>query len=291
MKSKARDYSNVFLASLTAFLGWSLIASLINHIDDADEPFGYWEPLHYLLYRDGLQTWEYAPQYAIRTYAFILPFYLLCLPLKGVLQLPKVAVFYTLRAILGALSAYASSKFVQAVAERIDFRVAVVTLLLMLTAPGVFFASTAFLPSAVAGTLLMLATAAWLQQRFPAAIIFGSIAVLATGWPFVGALFAPMGLHMVFTVLFATPSESESSVGSDAASSSDAADAAARAQKSYVSSVSRRSASVFSWPLLGSASNSTGLWGLLQLVLTGIVIVASILGIVASIDHHYYGKW
>lgn len=30
-----------------------------NIIHDCDEVFNYWEPLHYLLYKSGFQTWEY----------------------------------------------------------------------------------------------------------------------------------------------------------------------------------------------------------------------------------------
>jgi alpha-1,2-mannosyltransferase len=30
-----------------------------NLIHDCDEVFSYWEPLHFLLYRSGFQTWEY----------------------------------------------------------------------------------------------------------------------------------------------------------------------------------------------------------------------------------------
>lgn len=34
--------------------------------------YNYWEPLHYLLYGKGFQTWEYSPVYAIRSWAFLL---------------------------------------------------------------------------------------------------------------------------------------------------------------------------------------------------------------------------
>jgi alpha-1,2-mannosyltransferase len=36
-----------------------LFSSLFNIIHDCDEVFNYWEPLHYLLYGFGMQTWEY----------------------------------------------------------------------------------------------------------------------------------------------------------------------------------------------------------------------------------------
>lgn len=30
-----------------------------NIVHDCDEVFNYWEPLHYVLYKSGFQTWEY----------------------------------------------------------------------------------------------------------------------------------------------------------------------------------------------------------------------------------------
>ncbi|KAF7028744.1 hypothetical protein CFC21_040612 [Triticum aestivum] len=36
-----------------------------NLIHDCDEVFNYWEPLHFLLYRSGFQTWEYRFLYPI----------------------------------------------------------------------------------------------------------------------------------------------------------------------------------------------------------------------------------
>lgn len=35
------------------------LSVVFNIIHDCDEVFNYWEPLHYLLYGYGLQTWEY----------------------------------------------------------------------------------------------------------------------------------------------------------------------------------------------------------------------------------------
>ena len=40
-------------------------------IMDCDETFNYWEPLHYLLFGRGFQTWEYSPVFALRTYAYV----------------------------------------------------------------------------------------------------------------------------------------------------------------------------------------------------------------------------
>lgn len=48
-----------------------------NIIHDCDEVFNYWEPLHYLLYKSGFQTWEYRYSniYALFYVLFIFCFY------------------------------------------------------------------------------------------------------------------------------------------------------------------------------------------------------------------------
>ena len=44
-----------------------------NLLTDCDEVYNYYEPLHFVLYGYGLQTWEYATEYALRTYAYLMP--------------------------------------------------------------------------------------------------------------------------------------------------------------------------------------------------------------------------
>ena len=36
-----------------------LISAGVNIVHDCDEVYNYWEPLHFLLYGYGMQTWEY----------------------------------------------------------------------------------------------------------------------------------------------------------------------------------------------------------------------------------------
>jgi alpha-1,2-mannosyltransferase len=61
-------------------LAWRVFVSLRLPILDCDEVFNYWEPLHYMLFDDqpkALQTWEYAHQHSLRSYAFLMPLKLL----------------------------------------------------------------------------------------------------------------------------------------------------------------------------------------------------------------------
>lgn len=42
---------------------------------DLDRPgavYNYWEPLHYIWRGKGFQTWEYSPEFAIRSYFYLL---------------------------------------------------------------------------------------------------------------------------------------------------------------------------------------------------------------------------
>lgn len=52
--------------AVTAILLFSarLLSSAFNILHDCDETYNYWEPLHYLLYKSGFQTWEYRYAYA-----------------------------------------------------------------------------------------------------------------------------------------------------------------------------------------------------------------------------------
>ena len=62
-----------------------------------------WEPLHYLLYGTGVQNFEWAPEYAIRTPLFVFPLSILALP-ASLLPLTKLQVLFTLRYMAGVLS-------------------------------------------------------------------------------------------------------------------------------------------------------------------------------------------
>lgn len=45
-----------------------------NIIHDCDEVFNYWEPLHFLLYKSGFQTWEYRYTFRLSVYIYTLVF-------------------------------------------------------------------------------------------------------------------------------------------------------------------------------------------------------------------------
>jgi alpha-1,2-mannosyltransferase len=143
-----------------------------------------------------MQTWEYSPEFAIRTYAFILPLS----PLGYIashFNMQKLHIFYLIRFLIGQFTAYCCSRLISAVEKTFKQDIHLPMCVFLLSSPGLFYASTSYLPSAVSSSLLMLAFAYWLNDSYSSAIFSACIAVIYSGWPFVGVLFAPMGVHML----------------------------------------------------------------------------------------------
>ena len=151
-----------------------------------------------------MQTWEYSPEYAIRTYAFVLPFVPFCKVLSF-LGFSKITIFYGVKFVLGQGFAWAMSRFLNAIKAQFGEDIMYSSLVLLLSSPGIFFSSTSYLPSAACSSLIMGAFSSWLNcngcQRqlrgYFLSIFFGCIAVIYSGWPFVAVLFVPMGISMV----------------------------------------------------------------------------------------------
>lgn len=47
-------------------------------------------------------------------------------------------------------------------------------------------------------TLLVLTLTCYLNNNFRKSILYGSVAVLCTGWPFMGVLLLPLGIIMLY---------------------------------------------------------------------------------------------
>ena len=179
------------------FMAVNLFAASVNHIDDTDEVYGYWEVLHFLLYHKGMQTWEYSPEFAVRTYAFIYALY----PFGYIYQaigMPKSEVFHGIRLVMAAFTAYSEMTFIKAVEKSYGAAMTRFLTLLMIFSPGIFYSSTSFLPSAVVMNTVMISFAHWMSSKYESAILWACVGTLVSGWPFVGVIFVPMGLHMLY---------------------------------------------------------------------------------------------
>ncbi|KAF2213494.1 glycosyltransferase family 22 protein [Cercospora zeae-maydis SCOH1-5] len=188
----------LYLSTLTAsyiFLACHTVAALYSPIQDCDEVFNYWEPTHYLNHGHGFQTWEYSPEYAIRSWAYtgihaiLTPFARLLSRTK-----PKVAEFYFLRFVLGALCALSEARLYSKIAATLNPRVAIYYLGITVTSPGLYHASIAFLPSSFAMYFVMLGTAAFMDWRGGLRTAQGIWVIgigACLGWPFAAAMVIP----------------------------------------------------------------------------------------------------
>ena len=180
-----------------AFLVINTIAAVNAPIQDCDEVFNYWEPTHYLNHGFGFQTWEYSPEYAIRSWLYI--------SIHAVFNNISIMINQTQgtqingliwkRMALGAACAYCESHLVQVVSKRIGARVAAILAIVMLSSTGMFYASVAYLPSSFSMYTSMMGLAAFLEpenglgtQRGIAWFGLGAI----VGWPFSAALILPL---------------------------------------------------------------------------------------------------
>ncbi|CAG8808323.1 18095_t:CDS:2, partial [Racocetra persica] len=155
-----------------AFLIVRLTAVFFSNIADCDEVFNYWEPTHYLQYGYGMQTWEYSPEYAIRSWAYI-----------------------KLHAII--VCALSESMFYIAALTHLGPRVGRYLIITMLLSAGMWNASTAYLPSTFAMYTTMVAFFYALMpvsttsgRRAHGTIFWVGLGSLL-GWPFSAAVGIP----------------------------------------------------------------------------------------------------
>lgn len=172
--------------------------------------YNYWEPAHLLASPDALrrtpvaafETWEYAPQYAIRSWAYI--------ALHAVA--PSVVLhwangpfaFYALRLVLAAVSAAADATLYRSVAVAVNARVARYLLTFLAASAGLAMASVALLPSTFVMYTSSVAMAyamsrvslANVRRTFGATIAFALGAL--GGWPYALVIALPFVWEELF---------------------------------------------------------------------------------------------
>ena len=188
--------------AFVALLAVRSLAAATSPIMDCDETFNYWEPLSYLLRGTGMQTWEYSPEFALRSWVYI-EVHALVLRLLPATLLSGASPFFALRQALAILCALSEVLFCRAVAHRYGVRPAALVLVFSGASSGMFHAGVALLPSTTCMYCVLLGYAAWFSGRHRLGLMAGCVAVLLA-WPFVAPMFVPMGLH-VLGVLGAAP--------------------------------------------------------------------------------------
>ncbi|KAI7949465.1 hypothetical protein MJO28_008286 [Puccinia striiformis f. sp. tritici] len=178
-------------------------AAMYSSISDCDESFNFWEPTHYLVHGKGFQTWEYSPDYSIRSWFFILLHSFPAWLASKAFPLDKRPGFFAIRAMLAFLSSYTEAKLYRAIADHINPRAARYYLSMSLFSAAMWSASSAYLPSAFAMQAITLAYSYVLEpvsskstsgRRTFFSCLFFVIATVA-GWPFVGVLALPFALE------------------------------------------------------------------------------------------------
>lgn len=203
------------------YISWRIYAANRMPILDCDEVFNYWEPLHFLSHGSGLQTWEYAPNYALRTYAYLRPmqwYSRLVSPVASIVapmlvdhqvSTVKLATFIVLRSTLAALSACGELIFVTALSQDVPFAesltrqtlvsksVSYTTALLLLTSAGMTHAAGAYLPSSSVMIAWMLCASFYVRMQVRLFCALAVVATLCLGWPFGVIVFVPMGIDIL----------------------------------------------------------------------------------------------
>lgn len=176
-------------------LGIRLVCVTYSIIPDCDEVFNYWEPLHFLTHGFGLQTWEYSPEYAIRSWAYVATH---AIPVKVAqwFVTEKHLLFYALRVVLAAFSAASETALYVSLTRAFSRRIATYYLIFSLVSTGMFHASVAFLPSAFAMHAFTMALSHFV---LPAnSIVKGMLWTAVSGllgWPFSLVLMVPFALN------------------------------------------------------------------------------------------------
>ncbi|CAJ2513993.1 Uu.00g021120.m01.CDS01 [Anthostomella pinea] len=210
--AKKKAPSPFFIQPITAFyvfLAANIIAALFAPIQDCDETFNYWEPTHYLSHGYGLQTWEYSPDFAIRSW-FYVGLHAIAGNIRRLLpRSTKVAEFYFVRYALAFVCSLCQVLLFRVISFTLNPRIGLFFLMATVMSPGNFHASTAYLPSSFAMYTVLLGTAAFMNWRGGVKTSWGIwwFAVGGIlGWPFASALCAPF---MVEEAIFAMLSDTE----------------------------------------------------------------------------------
>lgn len=173
-----------------AFLLANTLAASLAPIQDCDEVFNYWEPTHYLVHGYGLQTWEYSPEYSIRSWLYV-SLHAGIAKISTLVTQSKTAQFYFVRMALAFICAACETRIFAAISRTLHPRIGVIFVTIMVFSPGMFHASTAMLPSSFTMYTSMLGISAFMDWRgglnTGRGIMWFGIGAIV-GWPFAGAL-------------------------------------------------------------------------------------------------------
>ncbi|KAJ3488191.1 hypothetical protein NLI96_g3010 [Meripilus lineatus] len=193
-----------FATAFRAFLLMRVAGAMYSNIQDCDEVFNFWEPLHYLDRGYGFQTWETSPKYSIRSWAYIILHLIPAKLASRLLGTEKRPAFFAVRIFLAAISSLSETVLYRTVVEDVNYRVGRYLFFMLLFSAGMWTASTAFLPSSFAMYAITLAFS-WslkpsktkdLRRTLFATLAYATGAIV--GWPFALAVAIPFVIEEFF---------------------------------------------------------------------------------------------
>ncbi|KAJ6116923.1 GPI mannosyltransferase [Penicillium capsulatum] len=208
-RTKARPPPPPFYLPLNITLYLCLIsnglAALFAPIQDCDEVFNFWEPAHYLQHGYGLQTWEYSPVYSIRSWLYV-SLHAAVGNLGSLVVSTKAAEFYAIRLFLAFFCAACQTRLYSSICRSLNPRIGLLFLVVAIFSPGMFHASTAFLPSTFTMYTSMVGLSAFVELRSgpktAQGIMWFGLGTIV-GWPFAGALIVPLLAEQVIVCCLA----------------------------------------------------------------------------------------
>ena len=181
-------------AALLALIPLRLLNAWLAGVADCDETYNYWEAVCVLAaphpVRRPLQTWEYAPEFALRSWAYVLPY----AAIARIVDNSFLAVRLCCIALPFAL---AEASLVKGMEKRFGPDAAWALLGLLASSAGHAAAAPALVPSATIAALAAWSQSRWLRGDRRGAVFIAVLATLWPGWPFVGVLFVPLAVDVL----------------------------------------------------------------------------------------------
>ncbi|CAF4123072.1 unnamed protein product, partial [Rotaria socialis] len=172
------------------FIVTRLISALLNPIDDCDEVYNFYEPLHKLMYGNGFQTWEYSPLFALRSYAYIL---LHWLPISLIpSSCKKIEII-----VLLMINNMAIYSFSSAIDKQLNSSIARNYALLSIFNVALFRSSSAFINNSFSMYTVLFAYTCWFSNALSLSVFFIAFGSLC-GWIYVAALGIPIAVDICF---------------------------------------------------------------------------------------------
>ena len=178
-----------------------ILSALLNPISDCDETYNYWEPTSFLINNYGFENWEYAPTYALRSYLYLIPQFIigkLLLFIPFIQQNPSF-IFYIIRVILSLTCFCCELYFCKSLTSWFGRRTSFFTFIFMVFSSGMFNCCSAYLPQQFVVCFILLSFGALFKEKKIKAIFFMGIAAII-GWPFIALLAVPMAIDCILSL-------------------------------------------------------------------------------------------